>query len=128
MSTLADHLFESLLDNIDLDETGVKHMFQHAMKNKFGSNTDKTDERSERYGTPDVIQPAHMPSRFSDDGPERKKRKIVDPSKREDTCFARGANLIQYKTRKNRQRRRETSRSFPLLAEHQVRKQCKCPR
>ena len=75
MSTFADHLFEPLQDNIDLDETGAQHVFQQAMKSTFGSNTKKTDARSERNGTPDEIEPAHMLSRFSDDGPELKKRK-----------------------------------------------------
>ena len=70
-------------------------MFQQAMKSTLGSNTEKTDERSECNGTPDEIQPAHTLSRFSDNGPELKKRKIVDPLKRADIRFVGGANLIE---------------------------------
>ena len=79
MSTFAYHLFESLQDNTDFDETGVQHVFEQAMKRTFGSNTEKTDESSECNGTLDEIQPAYMPSRLSDHGPELKKQKIVNP-------------------------------------------------
>ena len=104
MSTFADHLVESLHDNIDLDETGVQHVFQQAMNTTSDSSTGKTYERSESNDTPDEIQPMHTLNRFSDDGQEQKRVKIVDPPKRADTRFADGANFIEYKTRKSKKR------------------------